>query len=182
MQPRRVGAEPGGNAAIAGPDTQRSVCCMASDNPDPELIDPKLVKSFALFREPAPGPDGPLDAAELRAIERMSRRFTEFALTRTAKVVLEGDLAFLVVPGVDGILMLPPIEAGRPFAAMGAKTETLLKGRPVGSSGSLVFGLAVDGVRLQSVELADGSTVEVPVTRNVYATDDPTRKAPQHRG
>lgn len=156
---------------------------MASDNPNPEpIIDPKLVKSFALFREPIPGPDGPLDDAELRAIERISRRFTEFALARTAKVVLEGGVAFLVVPGIDGILMLPPIDAGRSLAALGAKTETLLKGRPVGSSGSLVFGLAVDGVRLQSVQLADGSTVEVPVIRNVYATDDPTRKAPQHGG
>jgi hypothetical protein len=154
---------------------------MAGDNREPG-IDPKLVTGFALFREPVPGADGPLTAAERRAVEGMSGRLTKFAFTRTAKVVLEGGLTFLVVPGADGVLMLPPPDADQGFAALGADTQTLLTGRPVGSSGSLVFGLAVDGVRLQSVELADGSTVDVPVKQNVYATNDRTRKMPRHGG
>ncbi|HZV25875.1 MAG TPA: hypothetical protein VFG00_06265 [Acidothermaceae bacterium] len=141
-------------------------------------IDPKLVKSFGLFRELERDPDGPLEDAERRTIEMMAGRFGKYDFARTAKVVLAGDLTFLVVPGVDGVLMLPPVRPGQPFSAAGARTETLLRGKPVGSSGSLVFGLAVDGVQLHSVELADRSTAEVPVRRNVFATNDPTRETP----
>jgi hypothetical protein len=138
-------------------------------------IDPTLLKNFALFRELERDPDGPLEDAERRAIELTSGRLGEYEFARTARVVLEADLTFLVVPGADGVLMLPPIRPGRPFSAAGARTETLLKGKPVGSSGSLLFGLAVDGVELHEVELADGSVAEVPVRRNVFAINDPTR-------
>jgi hypothetical protein len=140
-------------------------------------IDPKLVKNFALFRELEQSPDGPLEDAERRAIEMMSGRFNAYDFAGTAKVVLAGDLTFLVVPGTDGVLMLPPVRPGQRFSAAGARTEALLKGKPVGSSGSLLFGLAVDGVQLHSVDLADGSTAEVPVRRNVFAINDPAREA-----
>ncbi len=142
-------------------------------------IDPKLVKDFKLFREPPPGPDGPLDEAQLLAIASLPPHLgTAFVLSRTAKVVLGGGLTLLVIPGIDGVLMLILDRDGRFNSAVGAQTEALLKGNPVGSSGSLILGLAVDRVQLQAVRLRDGSTVEVPVRRNVYAIEDPTWQPP----
>jgi hypothetical protein len=155
------------------------VCYVAVSEPDPAPpIDPKLKKNFALFREPLPGPDGPLDEAQLQVIEILSRRGSDFVLSRAAKVLLDGGLTLLVLPDADGVLMFPPHPDGRYRSAAGAFTESLLNGRPVGSSGSLIFGLALDGTKLQSVRLRDGSTVEVPVRRNVYAVDDPTWQPP----
>jgi hypothetical protein len=151
---------------------------MAEGEANAARIDPNLVKNFALFREPPPGADGPLDQAQLRAIEFLSRRGSDFVLRRTAKVLLDGGLALLVIPGASGILMLAPHPDGRYRSAAGAPTKALLNGEPVGSFGSLMFGLAVDRVQLQSVKLQDGSIVEVPVRRNVYAVDDPTWKPP----
>jgi hypothetical protein len=148
---------------------------VAGSDSDSVPIDRKLVENFALFREPVPGPDGPLDEAQLRAVEFLSRRGTDFVLGRTAKVVLEASLTMLVVPGIAGVLMLAPDRDGRFNAAVGANTEALLKGRPVGSFGSLVFGLAVDGVEWAPVRLTDGSTATAAVKRNVYAIADPTR-------
>jgi hypothetical protein len=142
-------------------------------------IDPKLVNNFALFREPAPGPDGPLDEPQLRAIASLPPHFgAKFALSRTAKVVLDGGLTLLVVPGSEGVLMLAPNSDGNFNSASGAPTGALLEGNPVGSSGALIFGLAVDPIQLQSVRLQDGSSVEVPVRRNVYAVTDLTRQEP----
>ena len=82
----------------------------------------------------------------------------------------------LVVPGLAGVLMLAPDRDGRFNAAVGANTEALLEGRPVGSFGSLVFGLAVDGDDWAPVRLADGSAVRAAVKRNVYAIADPSRQ------
>lgn len=155
---------------------RRSVFRMAGSDSDSASIDPKLVENFALFREPVPGPDGPLDETQLQAIGFLSRRGSEFVLSRTAKVKLDGGLTMLVVPGIAGVLMLAPDRDGRFNAAVGANTEALLKGRRVGSFGSLMFGLALDGVERAPVRLTDGSTVMAAVKRNVYAIEDPTRQ------
>jgi hypothetical protein len=141
-------------------------------------IDPKLLKNFALFREPLPGPDGPLEEAQLQVIEMLSRSGADFVRSRATKVLLDGRLTLLVLPGADGVLVFPPHPDGRYRSAAGAFTESLLNGRPVGSSGALIFGLAIDRIQFQSVRLQDGSTVEVPVRRNVYAVDDPTWQPP----
>jgi hypothetical protein len=151
---------------------------MAGDDSDPVAIDSRLLEHFALFREALPGADGPLEAAESEALERLSDFREDYAFDRAAKVVLEGGLTFLVVPGADGVQVLPPFDERGLFAAFGASTGALLKGHSVGTSGSLVFGLAADGVESQSVLLADGSAVEVPVRRNVYAVEDPHRSSP----
>jgi hypothetical protein len=153
---------------------------MASDHSDPAPIDPRLIEKFALFREELPGADGPLEDWETKALERLSEFRSEYAFTKAVKVVLEGGITFLVVPGADGIQMLPPFDARGLFSANGGLTGQLLKGLPVGSSGPLVYGLAADGVQLQSVALADRTTVKVPVKRNVYAVQDPTRSSPQN--
>jgi hypothetical protein len=172
--------ESGGNRSTSSHSSCGLLCVtVPGSDSDSARIDPKLVKNFKLFREPAPGPDGPLDEAQLRAIASLPRHLgAKFVLSRTAKVVLDGGLTLLVVPGTDGVLMLAPGPDGRFKSAAGAPTEALLKGNPVGSSGSLIFGLAVDRIRLQSVRLHDGSTVEVPIRRNVYAVDDPTWQPP----
>ena len=150
---------------------------MAGTDSDSASIDPKLVKNFVLFREPVPGPDGPLGEEQRRAIESLPPlRGAAFVGSRTAKVVLDGGLTLLVVPGIDGVLMLAPDRDGRFNSASGANTEALLNGQPVGSSGSLVFGLAVDGIEWAPVRLADGSTVTAAVKRSVYAIEDPTRR------
>jgi hypothetical protein len=156
--------------------TPRNLRRVAESQRDSGRIDAKLVENFALFREPLPGPDGPLDDLQLRAVEFLSRRGSDFVLGRTAKVLLDGGLALLVVPGTSGVLMLAPHRDGRYRSVSGAPTKALLNGQPVGSFGSLIFGLAVDRIQLRSVRLQDGSTVEVPVRRNVYAVDDPTWK------
>ncbi|MGC9219719.1 MAG: ATP-binding protein [Solirubrobacteraceae bacterium] len=119
-----------------------------------------------------------IDEAQLRGIEFLAGRGSDFALSRTAKVLLDRGLELLVVAGTSDILMLVPHPDGRYRSASGAPTKALLNGQPVGSSASLIFGLAVDRIQLQSVSLQDGSTVEVPVRRNVYAVDDPTWKPP----
>jgi hypothetical protein len=140
-------------------------------------LDPKLVENFALFREELPGVDGSLSKVESEAVARMSAEGVrpDYAYAQAIRVVLDDGLTFLVIPGANGVLMFPPVSADGLFATVGAGTETLIKGLPAGSSGSLVFGLAPDGVRLGSVELADGSIAEVPVKRNVYAVRDPAR-------
>ena len=48
---------------------------MSGSDSDSASIDPKLIKNFALFREPAPGPDGRLDEAQLRAIASLPPHF-----------------------------------------------------------------------------------------------------------
>ncbi len=147
---------------------------MLSGDSEPAPIDARLVDRFALFREDLPGADGSLEDAEAQAIVRMAEFGGDYAFARTTKVILADGLTFLVVPGPDGVLMLPPFDGGG-TAAIGASTDSLLRALPVGSSGSLVFGLAADGVLLQPVALSDGSTVQAPVRRNVYAVTDPAR-------
>lgn len=141
-------------------------------------IDPRLLKRFALFREPGPDPDGPLTEDETKALEALSRHHEGYAVDRAVKVVVDTSVTLLVVPGQDGVLVAQRGPAARRYAASGALTETVLRGKPVGSYGALLFGLSPDGVKQQVVELADGSSESVPVTRNVFAVLDQTRTPP----
>ena len=93
-------------------------------------------------------------------------------------MVLGGGLTLLVVPGIEGVLMLAPDRDGKFNSASGAPTEALLEGNPVGSSAAHIFGLAADRIQLQSVRLQDGSSIDVPIRRNVYAVNDPTWQEP----
>jgi hypothetical protein len=141
-------------------------------------IDPRLLKRFALFRGPGPDPDGQLTEDETKVLDALSRHREGYVLDCAVKVVVSTSTTLLVIPGRDGVLIAQRGPAARRYAASGAATETVLRGKPVGSYGALLFGLSPDGVKEQVVELADGSTESAPVTRNVFAVIDQTRTPP----
>ena len=124
-------------------------------------IDARLLKRFALFREPGPGLESPLTEDETKMLDALSRHHRGYVLDRVVKVTVEASATLLVIPGQVGVLIACRGPAAGRYAASGAPTETVLRGKPVGSNGALLFGLSPDGVREQVVELADGSTASV---------------------
>jgi len=83
----------------------------------------------------------------------------------------------VAVPGSDGVLLLVPGRDGK-RSGFGAMSDSVLSGRPIGTSGPLVFGMAPDGVPEQSIEPRDGTHISVPVVHNLYAVEDPSWRPP----
>jgi hypothetical protein len=100
------------------------------------------------------------------------------ATSRARKVIVSPSLTVLIVPGANGVMLLVPDDEGRFRSAFGGPTESVLAGRPIGSAGPTVFGLASDGVQTQAVALRDGSSVDARVFDNVYALSDPSWAPP----
>jgi hypothetical protein len=150
----------------------------------PQQIDPRLVECFALFREPGPGPDGPLDEADVAAVarcqefavsdsrirERLARHGLVFSEVR--RVVLDAEHVILVIPGSVGMQVL--VRTGQSTGGSVGRIDGRLDGRPILSSNQTFFGLAPHGVELQHVEFRDGSAGEASVRHNVYMIDDPS--------
>lgn len=166
---------------------------MTADASEPGRIDPRLVERFALFRESAPGLDGPLDEAdkELLAVREeiaagsstIGQRLASYGLvfSQARRVELDSDRVMLVVPGSIGVQLLVRTtkqhQDGRSFSGAGgsvAGIEGLIEGHPILSSNQTLFGLAPDGVVRQQVEFRDGSVGEAPVRHNTYMIDDPS--------
>ena len=157
---------------------------MTGHSSAPEQIDLRLVESFALFREPGPGPDGPLDEADEAAVarcqefaasdsrigERLARHGLVFSEVR--RVVLDADRVMLVIPGSVGMQVL--VRKGQSTGGSVGRIDGRLDGRPILSSNQTLFGLAPDGVKLQRVEFRDGSVGEACVRHNAYMIDDPS--------
>jgi hypothetical protein len=166
---------------------------MTAGASEPGRIDPRLVKHFALFREPGPGPDGPLDEADKEVLALRAEvasgsshaglRLASYGLVfgEARRVELNPERVMLVIPGSGGVQMLVRSskrhEDGRSFdGTAGSVTgiDGLIDGRPILSAGRTLFGLAPDGVELQRVEFRDGSTGEALVRHNTYMINDPS--------
>lgn len=153
---------------------------------EPDRIDPRLIERFALFREAGPGPDGPLDEADKTIVarreeiaagsSRIAQRLAGYGLvfSEVRRVDLDADHVMLVIPGSAGVFLLVRNVSGQGTGGSSAGIERPLQGRPILTIGSMLFGLAPDGVERQRVEFRDGSTGEAPVLHNAYMIDDPS--------
>jgi hypothetical protein len=155
-------------------------------------MDPRLIERFALFREPGPGPGGPLDEDEQEVVtlrrdiwESASQGQPERIVSKLAakgliaaevrKVVLDSERVMLVIPGSAGMLVLVRTAKDHTTAGATAPVAGSMQGHPVLSSGPTLVGLAPDGVDRQPVEFRDGSVGYAPVRHNAYLIDDPSR-------
>ncbi len=161
---------------------------MTGDALEPRGVDPRLIERFALFREPGPGPDGPLDEGEREVLalraelfataprrqlrERVAAKRLIFGEVR--KVVLDAERVILVIPGGAGLHVLVRSAKHGSTAGAGASIEGCLQGRPILSLGRTLVGLAPDGVDRQPVELRDGRIGHASVRHNTYVIDDPS--------
>jgi hypothetical protein len=154
-------------------------------------VDPRLVERFALFREPGPGPDGPLDHDEVEWVEDLRARALSpgglplakkgLAFDNVRKVVLSPTRDLLAIPGRAGIHI--SVRSTEQSARYGASTgvDRRLEGKPILSVGPYLIGLAVDDVREQPVEFRDGSIGYAQVANNAYCIEDPSWVAPTPR-
>ncbi len=142
-------------------------------------VDPQLIRRFAVFRESASLEA--LDAQQAVAVGKVvrtggARRLGLIgSLARAVRV--NSWLTVVTVPASCGVLLLVPAGDGR-MTGFGADVDSVLNGRPIGSAGPLVFGMAPDGVSDQSVELRDGSCIAAAVVHNVYAVEDQSWRPP----
>lgn len=157
-------------------------------------MDHRLIERFALFREPGPGPDGPLDEDEQEVValrreiwESAPRRARETIASRLAakgliaeevrKVVLDSERVMLVIPGSARMhVLVRSVKDRVTTGGGGTSVEGCLQGRPVLSLGQTLVGLAPDGTDRQPVEFRDGSTGFAPVRHNAYLIDDPSHR------
>jgi hypothetical protein len=135
------GPTSGRRSATANPDGRCSIRAESASD-----IDPRLLKRFALFRESGPDPDGQLTEYETKALDALSLHHKGYVRGRAVKVVVSTSTTLFVLPGRDGVLIAQRGPAARRYAASGAPTETVLRGKPVGRYGALLFGLSPDGV------------------------------------
>jgi hypothetical protein len=158
---------------------------MIGDSLETGHIDPRLLDHFALFREPGPGPDGPLDDDEENVVafreeiaagqsSQAGRHLARLGLvfTEVRRVVLGSDRVMLVIPGSAGLLLHVRNTGRRQGGGSTTDIDGCLEGRPILSSNQTLFGLAPDGVELQPVEFRDGSIGEAVVRHNAYMIDD----------
>lgn len=151
---------------------------------EPGGIHPRLIQSFALLREPGPGPDGPLDNDDEKVVamreeivagsSQIAKRLAGYGLvfSEVRRVVLDSNHVMLVIPGSAGLLLLVRNTNGHGTAGSSAGIEGRLEGRPILASNQTLFGLAPDGVERQRVEFRDGSIGEAAVRHNTYMIDD----------
>lgn len=160
---------------------------MTGHAPESAGIDPRLVQHFALFREPGPGPDGPLDEDEhevvaLRSViwanlprrprDRVASKGLIFEEVR--KVALDSERVMMVIPGRAGVMVLVRTAHRHQTGGTGAGIEGCLDGRPLLSMDQTLVGLAPDSVDQQPVQFRDGSVGFAPVRHNAYLIDDPS--------
>lgn len=149
------------------------------DSPAAELID-----RFALFREQPVLSAAASDPVVARTMERMMAVMGErwgLVPARATTVDVTPDITMVVIPGTAGVgVLIGERRAdGSPGRwGSGADLEVVFRGDPICESGRpdgsrMIFGLAPDGVAEQPILRADGSTIQAPVTRNVYAVVAP---------
>jgi hypothetical protein len=146
-------------------------------------IDPRLIEGFALFREPGPGPDGPLDTEEAERIEQLKEMVLSgrippltakgLAFDQVRKVALSPTRVMLVIPGQTGIHVVVRSSEQNASYGSGGKIAGRIQGLPIMSIGPNLIGLAVDGVEQQRVEFRDGSIGYAQVRHNTYCIEDP---------
>jgi hypothetical protein len=105
------------------------------------------------------------------------------SLTRSVRV--SPSVKVLAIPAESGaflgaFLLISTVRPdGRPVVfGGGAPLATVLRGKPIVTSGATIYGLAPDGVAVQQVVGADGSAISAPVVSNVYELFDPSWSPP----
>ena len=131
-----------------------------------------------MIRDGRSTPDGVPRDGDVEAIENASlapvTQGLGLAPASAVKSTVGPSIDVLVVPGENGVFLL--MHEGRGgFFGFGATIETALRGDPIGSSGSTLFGMAPDGISNQLIRLRDGSTIQARVVKNLYAVTDPSR-------
>jgi hypothetical protein len=146
-------------------------------------IDPRLIEHFSLFREPGPGPGGPLDAQEVERVEQLREMVRSgrippltargLVFDQVRKVALSATRVMLAIPGQTGMqVVVRNSEHGLSYGS-GTKIAGRIEGLPILSIGPNLIGLAVDGVERQPVEFRDGSIGYASVRNNTYCIEDP---------
>jgi hypothetical protein len=156
---------------------------MAGDH-EQARIDPRLIERFALFREPGPGPDGPLDTGETERVEQLRQTVLSgrippltakgLVFDQVRKVALSPTRIMLAIPGHTGIHVVVRSSEQNASYGSGAKIAGRIQGLPIMSIGPNLIGLAVDGVEQQRVEFRDGAFGCARVRHNTYCIEDPS--------
>ena len=137
---------------------------------------PELIRHFELFRDAGSTIAEVFTEREERALARFTERFGVLvALPRSVRI--SASVKAIAVPVKRGVLLLISTVRpdGRPdlFAGVG-DLECVLNGRPIITSGAVIYGLAPDGVTAQQLAGPDGCVISAPVLSNVYAVLDPS--------
>lgn len=162
----------------------RNLGQVSGDEQAQDRVDPRLLERFALFREPGPGPGGPLDEEEAESVARLIEMVFSGKIQPLAakglvfgevrKVALSSTRVMLAIPGRAGMHVMVRSSEQRATYGSGTKVDGCLEGQPIMSIGPNLVGLAVDGVEQQPVEFRNGSMGYASVRHNAYCIEDPS--------